>query len=146
MSNTEQQLKAFTNTRFLGMLDKQGQRRLLESAKALFFADGAVVVREGDPGDALYMILGGKATVTADNMGTPRVLAELSSGAFFGEIAVITNQPRSATVTARGQLSVVKIPKQVVLDVLNDYPKVKELVGKMGVLRTEDTLEKMMED
>lgn len=78
-------------------------------------------------------------------MGEEKAVAELTDGAFFGEMAVITNQPRSATVTARGELSCLRIPKQAVLDILNDYPKVKEVVAKIGLARTEDTMEKLME-
>jgi CRP-like cAMP-binding protein len=79
-------------------------------------------------------------------MGAQKPVAELCDGAFFGEMAVITNQPRSATVVARGQLAVLKIPKQTVLEVLKDYPKVKEIIAKIGVARTEDTMDKMLED
>jgi CRP-like cAMP-binding protein len=145
-SDLEQSLRFFANAKFLRLLDESGRRRLLTKAEAQTFQDGQVVVREGEPGDALYIIVDGVASVCADNLGTPRPVAELTDGAFFGEIAVISSQPRSATVTARGALSVLKIPKNVVLEVLKDFPKVRELVAKVGVLRTEDTLEKMMED
>ncbi len=69
-----------------------------------------------------------------------------AGGAIFGEMGVITNQPRSATVIARGDLKVLKIPKGAVLKILEDYPKVRELVAKIGVARTEDTMEKMLQD
>ena len=146
MSDLEQSLRFFANAKFLRLLDETGRRRLLEHASAMAFEDGDTVVREGDPGDALYIIVDGVASVVADDMGTPKPVAELTDGAFFGEIAVITNQPRSASVVAHGKLSVMRIPKGVVLEVLKDYPKVRELVAKVGVMRTEDTLEKMLAD
>jgi CRP-like cAMP-binding protein len=146
MSDLENTLRFFANARILRMLDTQGRRRLLDAAEAITFQDQSEVVKEGDPGDALYIIVDGIASVQVDDMGATKPVAELCDGAFFGEMAVITNQPRSATVVASGQLSVLKIPKQTVLEVLKDYPKVKEIIAKIGVARTEDTMDKMLED
>jgi CRP-like cAMP-binding protein len=143
MADMEQVLHFFANARFLRLLDEAGRRRLLADAAALTFQDGETVVREGDPGDALYIIVDGVAAVEADDMGTARAVAELTDGAFFGEIGVITDQPRSATVRARGRLQVLRIPKARVLEVLQDYPRVREMMAKVGVARTEDTMEKM---
>jgi cAMP-dependent protein kinase regulator len=141
MSDLENTLRFFANARILRMLDTQGRRRLLDAAEAVTFQNDSIVVKEGEPGDALYII-----SVRVDDMGAQKPVAELCDGAFFGEMAVITNQPRSATVVARGQLAVLKIPKQTVLEVLKDYPKVKEIIAKIGVARTEDTMDKMLED
>jgi CRP/FNR family cyclic AMP-dependent transcriptional regulator len=146
MSDLENTLRFFANARILRMLDTKGRRRLLDAAEAITFQNDSFVVKEGEPGDALYIIVDGIASVRVDDMGTQKPVAELCDGAFFGEMAVITSQPRSATVTARGPLSVLKIPKQVVLEVLNDYPKVKEIIAKIGVARTEDTLDKLLEE
>lgn len=146
MSELEKTLRFFTNARILRMLDTEGRRRLLDVAEAITFQNDSVVVKEGEPGDALYIIVDGIASVCVDDMGNQKPVAELCDGAFFGEMAVITNQPRSATVTALGRLSVLKIPKETVLEVLKDYPKVKEIIAKIGVARTEDTMDKMLED
>lgn len=146
MSDLENTLRFFANARILRMLDTQGRRRLLDAAEAITFQNDSIVVKEGDPGDALYIIVDGIASVRVDDMGVVKPVAELCDGAFFGEMAVITDQPRSATVVASGQLSVLKIPKQIVLEVLKDYPKVKEIIAKIGVARTEDTMDKMLED
>lgn len=146
MSDLENTLRFFANARILRMLDTPGRRRLLDAAEAITFQNEAVVVKEGEPGDALYIIVDGIASVRVDDLGNVKPVAELCDGAFFGEMAVITDQPRSATVVASGQLSVLKIPKQTVLEVLKDYPKVKEIIAKIGVARTEDTMDKILED
>ncbi len=142
----EQSMHFFSNARVLKLLDDAGRKRLLQAAEALTLPDGAVLVREGEAGDALFLIVSGIASVSIDNFGESKPVAELTDGAFFGEMAVITNQPRSATVIARGELAVLKIPKQQVQEILADYPKMKELVAKVGLARTEDTMDKMLED
>ena len=146
MADIEETLRFFSNARFLRMLDSDGRRKLLSSAEPKSYADGESVFEEGEPGDALYIIVSGIATVVADDMGNEKAVAELTDGAFFGEMAVITSQPRSASVRARGELSALRIPKQAVLDILEAYPKVKEVVAKIGLARTEDTMEKLLED
>ena len=146
MPDIEETLRFFANARFLRMLDAEGRKTLLAQAEAKTYADGELVVAEGEPGDALYIIVSGIASVTADDMGNEKKVAELTDGAFFGEMGVITRQPRSATVRARGELSALRIPRQAVLDILEAYPKVKEVVAKIGLARTEDTMEKMLQD
>ncbi len=142
----DQTLRFFSNARFLRMLDSAGRRRLLDAAEARTYADGDTVMAEGEPGDALFIIVNGIASVVADDLGSEKEVAELTDGAFFGEMGVITDQPRSATVRARGDLSLLRIPKQAVRAILEDYPKVKEVVAKIGLARTEDTMGKMLED
>ena len=146
MPDLAQSPDLFANTKVLRMLDDAGRRRLLARAEALTFPNGAVVVQEGDPGDALYIIEDGVATVGVDSFGQEKPVSELGSGAFFGEMAVITEQPRSATVRARGALSVLKIPKDAVVSVLKDYPRVREIIAKISIARTEQTMGKMLED
>jgi CRP-like cAMP-binding protein len=146
MSDIEQTARFFSNARVLRMLDHDGRRRLIDASEAITIKDKECVVREGEPGDALYIIVDGIASVVIDDMGATKPVAELTDGAFFGEMAVITEQPRSATVIARGDLSVLKIPKEAVLRILDDYPKLRETIAKIGVARTEETMEKMLED
>ena len=58
---------------------------------------GTVLVREGDPGDRLYVLLTGIAGVSQQSLGERRILR---SGEYFGEVALTMNIPRTATVTA----------------------------------------------
>ncbi|MBA3375884.1 MAG: cyclic nucleotide-binding domain-containing protein [Actinobacteria bacterium] len=60
-------------------------------------ASGTVLVREGEPGDRFYVLLAGLAGVSQQALGERRVLR---AGEFFGEVALVMNVPRTATVTA----------------------------------------------
>lgn len=71
---------------------------LAQALKAVEFEPGEPVVRQGDPGDAMYFIEAGAATAEIDG----KVVRDYSSGDYFGELALMSNQPRSASVIARG--------------------------------------------
>lgn len=61
------------------------------------FMPGDKIVREGDSGDEMYIILQGKVTIEVGDI----IVGEMASGDFFGEMSLIDNAPRSATVTAQ---------------------------------------------
>ena len=61
---------------------------------------GEAIFREGDPGNALFIVLEGKVAIAHGADGVEKPLAALSSGAYFGELALIDDQPRFATARA----------------------------------------------
>ncbi len=81
---------------FAGCTDKQLQF-IAGRVDELDLAKGTVLCREGQSGGDFFILLSGAADVTADG----KTLRTLREGEFFGEIAVIDNGPRSATVTVR---------------------------------------------
>lgn len=66
------------------------------------FADGAAIIRQGDSGDRFYVIGKGRAQVIVESTGGTRAVARLEEGGFFGEVALLRDQPRNATVQADG--------------------------------------------
>ncbi|MBM4379634.1 MAG: cyclic nucleotide-binding domain-containing protein [Deltaproteobacteria bacterium] len=62
-------------------------------------AAGTVLFKEGDPGREMYVLQSGKVTLTKNVRDVEKVLAVLGPGEFFGEMAIISNKPRSATAT-----------------------------------------------
>lgn len=76
------------------------------------YRDGEVIVREGDIGDRMYVIQSGRARVTRNAEGKDIHLAELKEGDFFGEMAIIEREVRSATVRAFGEVSLLSIDKK----------------------------------
>jgi CRP-like cAMP-binding protein len=73
-------------------------RRVAGLARIRRFHDGAVMVRAGDTGDAMYVLLDGRASVRIRGRGT----VELGMGSFVGELSLLDDGPRSATVVADG--------------------------------------------
>jgi CRP-like cAMP-binding protein len=81
-------------------VSKRGLRRAVQSATEIDEPEGTVLVREGDTGRELYVIVGGRAAVTRKG----RKLTELGPGDFFGELAFLSHAQRTATVTATSEV------------------------------------------
>lgn len=96
------------------------------------FEPGQEVFREGDIGDRLYIITRGKADVSRRNGAGDVHLAQLSAGEYFGEMALINQTTRNATVRCVEALDVLSIPKR-------DF---SALVATLPTMR--DSLEKVM--
>ena len=96
---------------------------LADECERLDFGNGERVVRQGDAGDALYVVLAGTALVaTVADGGDAREVARLSRGEFFGEMALLTGEARSASVSAAGDLAVLVIRKHALQSALVKRP------------------------
>lgn len=90
------------------------------------FAAGNVVIRQGDAGDKLYVIRSGRAEVHATKQGETRQVATLGAGDFFGEAALISGEPRNATVSAAGPLEAYTLGKDDFQRVIDASPPFRD--------------------
>ena len=86
------------------------------------YRPGEILFHQGDAGDAAYVILEGKADILAEANGGQIKIAELSDTAIVGEIAILCDVSRTATVKAAGPLEALRIRKDDFLKLLADYP------------------------
>jgi CRP-like cAMP-binding protein len=94
---------------------------------------GSDMIREGEPGDALFVILEGEASVQHDGQEVTRV----GPGSYFGELAILDGAPRSATVVAATDVEVAVLGIRMFRTLLREFPDLAEqlLVGLAGELR-----------
>ncbi|HVH76422.1 MAG TPA: cyclic nucleotide-binding domain-containing protein [Stellaceae bacterium] len=86
------------------------------------FDPGKQVVRQGDPADAAYLLIEGEAEVVAETPDGPMVLATLGANEIVGEIAILCNVPRTATVRAKGRLVALRISKDPFMRMVREFP------------------------
>jgi HEAT repeat protein len=99
--------------------------RIASVAGEAFFVDGAVMARQGEVGDALYIIVSGEVTVSArTNDGDEHELARRGVGEYVGEMAIISDELRMATLTARGDVRALTISQAAFRDILRMRPEV----------------------
>src|SRR5678815_2950523 len=98
---------------------------LRASATTRTYRDGEDIFKEGDPGDGVYVVRAGQVAISARlTGGERRVFSEVSSGDFFGEMAVLDQLPRSANATAVGETEVFFIPRERMVKLLTRSPSV----------------------
>ena len=125
----EQQLASVP---LLAGLEPSVRRRLAEVGKRRTYAPDETIVREGTTGTALYVLLSGSARVEQDG----RELGTLSGGDFFGELALIEEHPRSASVMATSETDCLLFPAWEFTALLEEHPEVavpimRELIRRL---------------
>jgi len=105
---------------------QQTRDDLAERMKKLTFADGEVIIRQGDPGDSLYVIRNGEVVVQVEVGGQTREVAVLRDGAFFGEMSLMTGEARKATCMARGDATVYLLDKAGFQEILQQNEQIIE--------------------
>ncbi|MFW2387234.1 MAG: Crp/Fnr family transcriptional regulator [Polyangiales bacterium] len=80
---------------------------------------GTTVFRQGDPGGSMYVIRAGKVRVLKEAHGRKRVVTTLGPGDFFGEMAVVTGCPRTATAEVLEEAELLKVPAAKLQDMVS---------------------------
>jgi small-conductance mechanosensitive channel/CRP-like cAMP-binding protein len=116
-------------------LSESELRLALQNFRHLHYAAGERIIEEGSPGDSFFVIDRGVVEVSKLLGGAPRVLAQLSEGHFFGEMALLTGEARSASVTARSDVDVYTIDKQGFEQIVVQNPHVTEDISSILAAR-----------
>jgi len=98
----------------LAELEPEHLAVILELARTVTLPGGALVFAEGEPGDALYLILEGRVTALREidaEKGRKMVISTFGPGAFFGEMALLDGDPRSTSVVAATDLRLLRLER-----------------------------------
>lgn len=96
----------------LQVLTKEEQFRLVGKLRPWNFAKGEAIFAQGDIGDKLYIIEGGSVDVWKSFDGVDKWIVKMSKGSFFGEISVMYDMPRSATVKAATEVTALSLSRE----------------------------------
>ncbi|KAG0233412.1 hypothetical protein BGW42_007497 [Actinomortierella wolfii] len=123
MENTSRKRRmyeAFLETvPLLVSLEPYERHKIADALESVYFEDGQVVVKQGDQGDSFFIIESGEATVTkCDEKGQEYPMPGLGPGQYFGELALLNDMPRAATVRAKGRLKCATLGKRAFVRLL----------------------------
>jgi small-conductance mechanosensitive channel/CRP-like cAMP-binding protein len=107
-------------------LDQDELDLLASGVRSQRFADGEVIIEQGDVGDSLYLITRGEVAVTLTVDTQVREVARLAAGGFVGEMSLLTGEPRQATCRAVGDVACWVLGHQALQRVLRADPKAAE--------------------
>ncbi|MCK4422280.1 Crp/Fnr family transcriptional regulator [candidate division WOR-3 bacterium] len=92
---------------------------------------GETLFNEGDKGDKMYLIKIGKIRIVKELEGKSKTLAILDDGAFFGEMAVLDNRPRSAAAIAETDVHLIIVDREAFLLKVNENPFIKYVISTL---------------
>jgi CRP-like cAMP-binding protein len=115
------------------------------TSERITYTEGQELFRQGDHTDAIYIIVAGKADVIVDTPKGPLTVAQLEKNEFIGEIGILCDVPRTATVRAATELTTLKITKEVFFRMVTDFPAMGVEVMRVLAHRLEDTTVKLRE-
>jgi CRP-like cAMP-binding protein/TolA-binding protein len=139
-------LKRFQrDNRALQTLDDTGIARMAALCDNRNYGDGQRIILQGDPGDGFYLLVEGQVKVTLAEKDDKEV-ARIAAGGFFGEMAMLKDQRRSASVWSIGQSTTLYFSKELILPFLNDYPAMREVLSGVALKRTEENLWRVLFD
>ena len=116
-------VEALRRIPYFAMMDSAKLKLLAFTSTRVQLAQGGVLCREGEPGDAAYIVLEGEADiVVAAEDARDVVVAHVPRNTFIGEMAVLRNVPRTATVVASTPLVALKVSKDAFFQLLRDQP------------------------
>jgi CRP-like cAMP-binding protein len=114
------------------------------------YRDGEVIVRQGEVGGCMYVILAGKVEVLIEDQGRNVRVATRREQEFFGEMAIFEREVRSATVRALGDARILTIDKRNLMRAIDEDPsmafrliqgmahRIRDLTNEVVQLRRED--------
>ncbi|HYO44246.1 MAG TPA: Crp/Fnr family transcriptional regulator [Candidatus Limnocylindrales bacterium] len=110
-------------------LSAQDLGLLAASLRTRRYRRGEVIFHQGDPGDALHVILSGRVKISSPSeTGVEAILTTLRPGEFFGSLALLDGAPRSASATAVEATETVVLPRDRFRQLLNDWPEIRDHV------------------
>ena len=117
---------------FASLTDEQ-RRMIALATRMRTFGDGEVIVREGQPGQSMYVVASGKVSVVVEP--DRRTVASIEKGGYFGEMSLLTGDARSATVMAQGDAIVLEIDADLFRKLAVENPHAIERIGVEAITR-----------
>jgi signal-transduction protein with cAMP-binding, CBS, and nucleotidyltransferase domain len=110
-------------------LDAEKIDRLSRRLRMLMFGPGETILRQGDPGDSLYVVRTGAVAVQIGVLGSFKEVATLSDGQFFGEMSLMTGAMRTATVVAKSDVECYIVDKEAFQEILQEKPELAGIIS-----------------
>lgn len=145
----EEDVELLSKIPLFAKIEPSKLKLLAFTSQRLTFNAGDSLFKQGDDGDALYVIIEGEADVLVDTPGGQITVATMGKHDFVGDIAVLCDVPRTATVTATSELTTMRITKDLFFQLVCQFPQIaveimRELAHRLDVTtrRLQDVVSK----
>jgi CRP-like cAMP-binding protein len=117
-----QEVEFLRRVPFFAEIEASKLKLLAFMSERVGFDNGKIVCRQGDPGDAAYLIIDGEAEIVLESPAGPIIVATLGTNEIVGEMSILTGAPRNATVRAKGRLIALRIAKEPFMRMVREFP------------------------
>jgi len=143
--NLNEEVELLKGVPIFAKIEQSKLKLIAFTSERMTYSAGQELFHQGDQGDAMYVILDGVADVLIDTPAGQIAVAELKKNGFVGEIAILCDVPRTATIKAREQLMTLKISKDMFYRLVAEFPQMAVEIMRTLAHRVEDTNEKLRE-
>ena len=123
MSSLSDEVDLLRRIPLFAQIDPSKLKLLAFTSERIAFEDGQNLFKQGDEGDAAYVIMEGEADVIIDTPAGEIVLANVGRNDFVGEIAILCDVPRTATIRAKSPLDTLKVSKEHFMRLMLEFPE-----------------------
>src|SRR5438552_7805400 len=118
----KQEFELLRRVPFFAEIEPAKLKLLAFMSERVAFDAGKLLMRQGDPGDAAYLIIDGEAEVMVETSAGPVTVATLGANEIVGEMAILCDRPRAATVRAKDRLIALRISKDPFMRMVREFP------------------------
>jgi len=144
-TDLQQDVDLLRNVPLFRNLDAAKLKLLAFTSERLTYGAGESLFNQGDSGDTAFVIVEGEADIIMNTPGGPIVVATVKQNDWVGEIAILCDVPRTATITAKSKLTTLRISKDVFLQLVMQFPQMSVEVMRELAFRLERTNRQLQE-
>jgi CRP-like cAMP-binding protein len=119
------------NVSIFAPLSDEETERLAQAARVRVYAPGEAIVRMGQEGNSMFVIMRGSVEIQVLQGATMKVVNRLRENDFFGEMSLLTGEPRTATVVAAEETEVLQIRKATIKPIFEANPELVKSISEM---------------
>jgi CRP-like cAMP-binding protein len=140
-----EEVEALRNIPLFAKIDPAKLKLLAFTSERLNYVPGQDLFKQGDPGDAAYIIIDGEADVIVDTPQGQQVVASMKKNDFVGDIAILCDVPRTATVRARTPLCTLVVTKDLFFRLITEFPDMAVEIMRVLAQRIHKTTQDLLE-
>ena len=133
----KQEIEALRQIPIFAEIEPTKLKLLALMSERIAFGPGKLLIRQGDLADAAYLIVDGHAEVILETPEGPVIVATLGANKIVGEMGILGNAPRAATVRAKDRLIALRISKEPFMRMVREFPTIavsiiQDLARRLG--------------
>ena len=141
----QEEVELLRNIPLFAKIEPSKLKLLAFTSERLTYSQDEILFSQGDAGDSAYIIVGGEADIVVNTPGGPLVVATLKQNEIVGEIAILCDVPRTATVRAKTELTTLRITKDLFFNLVIEFPQIAVEIMRELARRLEQTTTKLQE-